>query len=310
MEQLIHSIRKKVEQLLNATVDDIRKIENVPNNAVYKIIVGKESYIFKIYKQRNWPENGKLLFINRQLNERKIGCAKIIAFDRNDPLFPTGYLLEECLPGKTADQISFYEQAGQPFYEKLARIVSGIHRIRIENYGYIGAGIAGYPSLIDFISDEFDERAKNLINKQIFDKTSLLEIKKMITDGLRLCDGHPSVLCHGDLSTKNVIVGEQGELTLIDWDDAMSYNWIADLSRMTYWMKFKYNADEYELYRNYFMEHYTTDCRKSDFYQFENLFHVWIGLDFLNYYANRPQYEDTMRFFKETMKQLNDSKTF
>jgi len=308
MEQIIDQIRTKAEQLLNAKVDKIRKVENVPNNTVYKMWVQNKPYIFKIYKQRNWPEDRKLLFVNRQLIEHKIGCATIIEFDRSDPQFPTGYVIEECLPGKTADQIAFNEQAGLAFYEKLAKLVSRIHKIRIKNFGYIGGGIAGYPSLTDFISDEFDERAKNLINKQLFDKTSLLEIKNMVTDRLRLCDGHPSVLCHGDLSTKNVIVDEKGELTLIDWDDAMSYNWIADLSRMTYWMKFKYNADEFERYRACFMEHYTTDYRKSDFYQFENLFHVWIGLDFLNYYANRPQYEDTMRFFKKTVKQL-ESKT-
>ncbi|MFC3772533.1 aminoglycoside phosphotransferase family protein [Paenibacillus sp. GCM10012303] len=308
MEHITDQIRTKAEQLLNAKVDEIRKVENVPNNTVYKMWVQNKPYIFKIYKQRNWPEDGKLLFVNRQLAKHKIGRAAIIEFGRSDPHFHTGYVLEECLPGKTADQIVFNEQTGLAFYEKLARLVSRIHKIRIPNFGYIGGGIAGYPSLVDFVSEEFDERAKNLIKMRLFDPTSLLEIKNMVTDRLRLCDGHPSVLCHGDLSTKNVIVDEQGELTLIDWDDAMSYNWIADLSRMTYWMKFKYHADEYELYRACFMEYYTTDCRKSDFYQFENLFHVWIGLDFLNYYANRPQYKDTMRFFKETVKQL-DSKT-
>lgn len=60
-------------------------------------------------------------------------------------------------------------------------------------------------------------------------------------DRLRVCEDLPSVLNHGDLSTKNVMIDEHGNLTLIDWDDAMSYNWIADIARMTYWMKFKYN---------------------------------------------------------------------
>lgn len=258
MEELINHIRKKVEELLNEKVDYINKIENVPNNSVYKVFVKNKPYIFKIYKQRTWPEEGKLIFVNKKLIENNIGCAKIIAFDRNDSYFHTGFLLEECLPGENADHIVFDPKSGKGFYKKFA-----------------------------------------------FDKNSLLEIKKMVIDRLRLCESLPSVLCHGDLSTKNVMIDEHGDLTLIDWDDAMSYNWIADISRMTYWMKIKYNDYEYELYRNTFMEHYSTERTKSDINVFENIFHVWIGLDYLNYFANTPQYEDTMTHFKEAMEKLN-----
>ncbi|TMV43760.1 aminoglycoside phosphotransferase family protein [Paenibacillus mesophilus] len=305
MEELIIHIRKKVEELLHTKVDDIEKLENVPNNSVYKILVKNRPYIFKIYKQRNWPEDGKLIFINRKLIENHIGCAKMIAFDRNDSFFQTGFLLEECLPGLTADQIVFDSESGKEFYKKLALLVSKIHRIHIENYGYIGSGNASYNSFIESMSDKYDEIAKALINKKLFDKNSLLEIKKPVIDKLRLSDNLPSVLNHGDLSTKNVIVDNHGELTLIDWDDAMSYNWIADISRMTYWMKFQYNDYEYAMYRNTFMEHYSTDSSNFDFNVFENTLHVWIGLDYLNYLSNKPQYEETLAYFKETVDKLN-----
>jgi len=305
MEDVIIHIRKKAEELLKAEVDCIEKIENVPNNSVYKIFAKNNPYIFKIYKQRTWPEDGKLNFINHKLVEQQIGCAKMIAFDRTDSYFQTGFLLEECLPGVNADQLVFDRNSGKEFYTKLALLLSKIHRIPIENFGYIGSGKADYNSFIDFMDDKYDEIANALINKQLFDKHSLLEIKKPVMEGLRLCNRLPSVLNHGDLSTKNVMIDEQGGLTLIDWDDAMSYNWIADISRMTYWMKFKYNDDEYPLYRNTFMEHYATEHAKGDFDALENTFHVWIGLDHLNYYVNKPQYEDTMTYFKETIKKLH-----
>lgn len=304
MEQLMNRIREKVEQLLHAAVDDINKIENVPNHSVYKVFVENKPYIFKIYKQRTWPEDGKLLFVNNKLIDHGIGCAKIIAFDRNDPYFQTGFLIEECLPGQNADHMVFDSKSGKEFYEKFALLTSKIHRIQIENYGYIGSGIAGYKSFIDFMNDKYDEITKSLISKYLFDKSSLMEIKKTVIDRLRSCDSLPSVLCHGDLSTKNVIVNELGDLTLIDWDDAMSYNWIADISRMTYWMKFKYSEYEYELYKNTFMEHYSTDSEKRNIHVVENAFHVWIGLDHLNYFANTPHYEKTMTYFEETIEKL------
>ncbi|WP_282937333.1 aminoglycoside phosphotransferase family protein [Paenibacillus sp. RC67] len=307
MEELIVHIRRKAKELLNAEVEYVEKFENVPNNSVFKILVDRKFYIFKLYKKRTWPEDGKLIFINHKLIENHIGCAKIITFDRNDSYFQTGFLIEEYLPGVNADPIVFDLKSGKEFYKKLALLVSKIHRIHIENYGYIGSGVAGYISFIDFMNDKYDEITNALINKQLFDKNSLLEIKKPVIDRLRLCESLPSVLNHGDLSTKNVMIDEEGELTLIDWDDAMSYNWIADISRMTYWMKFKYNDYEYELYRNTFMEHYSTESTKSDYDTFENLFHVWIGLDHLNYYsnANNPLYENSMAYFKETVERLN-----
>ncbi|WP_058302974.1 aminoglycoside phosphotransferase family protein [Gorillibacterium timonense] len=304
MEDMIVRIEKKVEEVLHAKVDHIEKLENVPNNSVYKIFVKDRPYIFKIYRQRDWPEDGKLAFINQKLIEHQIGCAKLIAFDRSDPFFQNGYLLEECLPGVTADQMSFDSESGKEFYKQFACLVSKIHQIPIVNYGYIGSGIACCDSFLESMDDKYDEIANALINKKLFDEKTLLEIKKSVLDRLRLCEGLPSVLNHGDLSTKNVMIDNQGELTLIDWDDAMSYNWIADISRMTYWMKFYYTDYEYEMYRNAFLEHYITDSSIRDFNVFENTFHVWIGLDHLNYETHQPLYENRLAYFKETVEKL------
>ncbi|MCQ6561588.1 phosphotransferase [Paenibacillus mendelii] len=105
-EQTIH-IRNKVEDLLHAKVENIIKFNNVPNNSVYKVSIENKPYIFKIYKQKTWPEDGKLMFVNRTLMKHHINCARMIAFDRSDAHFPTGFLLEECLPGETADRIVF-----------------------------------------------------------------------------------------------------------------------------------------------------------------------------------------------------------
>lgn len=94
----------------------------------------------------------------------------------------------------------------------------------------------------------------------------------------------PSVLCHGDLSDKNIIVRDNGKISLIDWDDAMSYNWMADISRLTFWMKMNYGEEESRLFRNTFLKHYRTDFRKSEFDIFERAFHIYCALDSLIYF--------------------------
>ncbi len=101
------------------------------------------------------------------------------------------------------------------------------------------------------------------------------------------------------------MVDERGELSLIDWDDAMAYNWVADIARMTYWMKFHYDEYEYALSRNAFLERYATDNSVRDFDSLETTFHAWIGLDHLDYFYGQTRYERTMRYFKDNVAKLN-----
>lgn len=82
MEVSMLRIKTKVEDVLHAKVESIVRVANVPNNAVYRVLAGEKAYIFKTYKQNDWPEDGKLAFINKQLIEHRISCARLIAFDR------------------------------------------------------------------------------------------------------------------------------------------------------------------------------------------------------------------------------------
>jgi thiamine kinase-like enzyme len=298
-------IREKIEEVLQTRVEYIGKLENVLNNNVYKVVTNNNPYIFKVYKQKYWPEDGKLEFINNKLLENSISCAKLITFDRTDINIPTGYLIEEYLTGITADRIAFDKKKGMEFYKKLAQLVSRIHRIHLKNYGYIGSGVASHDTFIDFISDKYDEITSPLENNNIIENISVETLKKLVIDRLLLSEKLPPVLNHGDLSTKNVVVNELGDLTLIDWDDATANNWLADISRMTYWMKFMYNEDEYELYRNTFLENYETN-NISAYNDFETAFHVLIGLDYLNFHMKNPQYERTLNlnFLAETVERL------
>ena len=141
--------------------------------------------------------------------------------------------------------------------------------------------MASSASFIDFMSGKYDEIANSLVRKNVFKRNQLQKIKEPWLVGLHRYESFPSVLNHGDLSTKNVIIDEHGELTLIDWDDAMSYNWMADVARMTYWMKFTYDTYEYEFYRNIFLEHYLIDSKGNDFAISEPYFHVLVSSFFL-----------------------------
>ncbi|NLY89495.1 MAG: hypothetical protein GX085_07760 [Firmicutes bacterium] len=65
----IDLITKTFENSMGKEVHSIHKFDNVPNNQVFKIETDSQSYIFKIYAKRDWPENGKLPFVNQKLDD-------------------------------------------------------------------------------------------------------------------------------------------------------------------------------------------------------------------------------------------------
>ena len=272
--------------------DEIRKIENETNNSVYPFTVAGEQYFLKLYRSKDWPEEGKIPFVYRSLSQKGISHAELIAYCRENAASSNGYLIEHGIPGTAADKMQLDREQEIMLYVKLAGLVSSVHEVRIENYGYIGNGIANYDSMTDFFEDEFDGFNDKL--KDIVSETQLKKLRVKVLNVMRDFENLPSVLCHGDLSKKNVIVRDgkalskgndvmqsSEEITLIDWDDAMALNWMADVSRLTLWMKQSYHEQEYELFRNVFLKHYRTSYRKDEFDVFENAYHVYSALDSL-----------------------------
>lgn len=299
---MVNAIEKIVSEIFNCNANEIRQFENVANNSVYSFKCNDKPYIFKFFRNEYWPEDGKLQFANQLLLKNSISCAELIVFTRDNPEFPNGYLIEQELNGITADKLQFTQSDEVGFYKKLAALVSNIHRIPIRGFGYIGDGEGDSESMYSFFDDEFDDRTETLIEKGIYTESALREMKNILLNTLKRFDDLPPVLCHGDLSKKNVIIQDNGELVLIDWDDAMSYNWMADIARFTFWMKMNYSEQDYPVFRNAFLDGYN-GYRKDEFDDFEKAFHIYVSLDFLNFAINIGD-ENIRKFAEDYLTQL------
>lgn len=300
----ISIITRTFEDSIKETVCSIHEFENVPNSQVYKVETETKKYIFKIYAQRDWPEDGKLPYITKKLSENNIAHAKIFDFNRDNEHFPNGYLIEELLPGVTADELDLSFEENIKLYEKLGRLVSQVHKIRLTNYGFIGGkGIADWTTFSEFIYDMFKDTTSILRDKNIFDSLKLTEIREKLYEKLKSIDCYPPVICHGDLSTKNILVNSD-DVVLIDWDDAQSLCWIADIARLTFWMKLKYDEKTNYAYRNAFLNAYETEYDKSVYDKFENALHVWYGLDYLNFAAGRDNYKSQCESLKAILEEV------
>jgi thiamine kinase-like enzyme len=280
-------IKITFEKHMEQSVHSIHQFENVPNNHVFKIETESQSYIFKVYAKCDWPENGKLPFVSRKLSEHKITHAKLFVFNRDDVNFPNGYLIEECLPGTTADRLTLSKEETLKLFEKLAVLISRVHQIKLTGYGYTGDGIAKYTTFSEFMHDVYKDNTANLTANGFIETTELAEVNKTICARLKAYDVFPSVLCHGDLSAKNILVNSN-EITLIDWDDVQSLCWLADIARLTLWMKLNYDSDTADACRKVFLDHYETEHDKSTFFEIEDTLHVWYGLDYLAFFAGTP----------------------
>lgn len=278
----LETVNQIIKSNFGCCADRITKFENLTNNFVYSFTVLDKHYILKLYRSTDWPENGKVQFVNQLLIQNNIPCAELIAYSRNDQLYPNGYLIEREIQGIAADKILFDREQEIELYVKLAELVSTIHSIKIKNFGYIGSGIACYESMISFFEDEFDRINDGV--KDTIPNSQLQKMRERFFDVMRDFEDLPSVLCHSDLSKKNVIVQDNGEILLIDWDDAIAFNWMADISRMTFWMMLNYNEQDRALYRNTFLKHYRTTYRKSEFTSFESAFHIYSALDSLIFF--------------------------
>jgi len=286
----IDLIKKTFESQTGLNARHIVQMKNVENNSIYKIYTDTLPYIFKIYKSSTWPETGKLPFVSKQLKKHGIPHARMLAFNREDINFPTGYLIEECLPGTTADKLTYSLNEKKLLFLKLAELVSNIHLITLKNYGYTGSGTASCTSFSEFIHDCMEDCTSKLIENNLIDYKQMECIWQETYLKLKTCDHLPSVLCHGDLSTKNMLVYLNG-ITLIDWDDVYSLCWVTDVARMTLWMKMEYGDYIADILKKSFLDGYATKYNKNHFYEIENTLHIWYGLDFLNYYVDKPQYE-------------------
>ena len=303
-------IKKAFERDIGTEAISIHPCENLSANLnnVYRIETEDRPFIFKLYRSPGYPEEGKMLFVAKKLAEHNIPHAEICSYNRRDDDLPNGYIIEECLPGTTADRLALSEEETCGLYKKLALLMSEIHQIKFTGCGFIERGAPDCATFTQHIEDNFIYGPNRM--QSVYTDAQLHALKRLLLEKLRPCDDMQPCLCHIDLQLKNTLV-DGDTITLIDWDDARSFPALVDIARLTLLIELAYdnekpeNREKAEIYKRAFLDNYRSDDVIQVYRELEPALHVWHGLVLLNFCAGgTPQFDKIKRALGEKVRRM------
>lgn len=230
-------IAKAVASDLKTTVVSANRIEAGEVSFVYKINAkDRGTFIAKVFRLSEFiPPEGKLEWIEEQLKAHQIPFAKTHKIDRGADIFPHGYIIQEFVEGKSGfDAIMEGEISFEEYFNKLAPLLQRVHQIPVDGYGAIQNGKGEfktfYESKLNYIQG---------LRKRMQPLTDIEEpVHRAVLDVMEELKKYEHrfnpVLAHGDPPPANGIITKDGELILIDWDNAGSGIWITEYAGLTY----------------------------------------------------------------------------
>src|SRR5262245_12070847 len=302
-------IKRAVESVLNTVVMDSTKMTRGQVNYTYKVETKDCPFIVKVFK-RDWPEDGKLPWIEQQLTHYKIPHAKLIYYSRDDSYFPHGFTISEYIEGQNAlDAIAGGSLPLDAYCSEIGVLLRGVHQIPAHQYGYIGNGSGGmYSSFIEHkLIHEVQERLweveeTGLLEKDIYRRIEGKVIRQLGPFEYRF----KPVLIHADPVPKNAIWTTDHRLILIDWDEAIAGAWIADFTQLTYWHYYSNflggteDSMKNQVRDSFFRGYGELGFGIEEIAVMESALHIIHSVDLLPFY----QREKNMEAFKRTRDRL------
>jgi aminoglycoside phosphotransferase (APT) family kinase protein len=309
-EQMTENIIKlKAQNAIGKNIDNITRLENVPKNKVWFVSADSKYYVFKEYVSDECPEKEKIPFVYKKLDEYGIPHARLIEYSEHDEDFPCGYIIEERLPGVSADRLDYADEQLETLFARYAKLTARYHRIKIDGCGYIGNGVPDTDTLSHHLSRTFeyehDDNIKLLIARGAISQNEYDRAKKIILDNISEFDIIPSCLTHGDMSMKNIMVCGD-ELTIIDWDDSRALPWMCDIARFVIWLKQCYSEDKAMRFKSVFLDNYTNKNGTALFEQAEPYLNLYYILDYMiwRYGVDKKAYDKDKFIFDNLLLSL------
>jgi aminoglycoside phosphotransferase (APT) family kinase protein len=234
--------QKELLNTINELLDE--KIVNViPKgkgnvNTTFKLIGESRNLFLRLFENNTWPEPTKLTWVDGKLRDFGIPHAKQVFYDRSDKYFPFGLEITDYIEGSDMRKMIEGDQiAYDIYYAKLGEMLSAIHEIKANSYGLVEDGNGTGAEFLDVVWDVYKNLDIEVCRKyfpQNFKKEALRLTETLLHDYL---ESFNPVLVHYDANPQNCIYTKSGQLTLVDWDNALFLPWATDLAVVTYWQQ-------------------------------------------------------------------------
>lgn len=230
------SVAAAVAELTGLAARFVERIPVGEVNRVYKVETTGGVFVVKVFQYPDWPEAGKLQWVERQLNERGVAHPPLIHYTRDERLFPHGFAAFEYVEGRNClEALSAGELSAADYCRLAGEYLRKVHAIRVSRYGYIGHGSGTDDDYIECkLTHDVDERLRAVgddVHARLFPPIAE-EVERLLRP---LEERFTPRLLHGDAFPGNGLLIDERRLILVDWDEAMSGIWPEDLARLAYW---------------------------------------------------------------------------
>jgi aminoglycoside phosphotransferase (APT) family kinase protein len=266
-------------------------------NRVYKVRAAGRAYAVKIFRHADWPEAGKLPWVESRLKLHNVPHAELIYHTREGQHFPHGFSVSEFVEGDNCKAAMREGRLTPAAYSEMAgALLRRVHEVSVPLYGYIGDGVGMDEDFVGWtLACEVGDSLREIKDGSEPAETLYPLIERKAEPVLRRYESRfKPVLVHADCTPKNAILragARDGEapLVLVDWDEAIAGFWVRDYARLTYWYSHDYkdgalaaNADEI---RDAFLRGYgETDFDRAELAEIESTLHLTQTAGVLSYF--------------------------
>jgi hypothetical protein len=240
------AVRAAAEFVLGVKVFAVSRLPFGNINEVFKVESAGGAYAVKVFRDVDWPEAGKLPWVESRLTQHDVPHARMIHYTRDAGHFPHGFSVCEFVAGENCKGlVGEGHLAPEAFCELAGAFFRRVHAISVPRYGYIGDGGGMYEDFTGWLlACEVFDNLRKVDDDSSPEKTFRPRFEREVEPVLRRYESRfTPVLVHGDCTPKNALLHREGSFVFVDWDGAFAGPRVWEYALLTYWYAYMLKYD-------------------------------------------------------------------
>ncbi len=295
-----------IADLTGAPVLSVERMPGGEVNRVYKVSTeAGGAFVVKVFRYADWPEEGKLSCVERELTEHGVPHPRLIHVTRDADLFPHGFSVTEHVEGRDcAAAIAGGDLSIADYCRGIGALLKNVHAVGFKRFGHLGNCEGTDDDLVESkLAYEVNDRLREI------DPAALppTDLAPRIEDKVRrLLDPFARrfapVLVHSDAAPRNAIQNDAGQFVLADWDEALASIALEDYAKLTYLLFRAHDSPSLDagarsvVTDSFFKGYGETGFDADETEVIENALHTIQAADYLSYHfktGNADAFEKT-----------------